>query len=59
MAGKQGLGKTTLLRTLFDENVEPKLEGEDKPNQFHIYAPTEDIQVYAFGKITLVEKNRS
>lgn len=50
MAGKQGLGKTTLLKTLFDDNVEPKLEGEDKPNQFHIYAPTEDIQVYAFGK---------
>lgn len=51
MAGKQGLGKTTLLKTLFDDNVTPKLESEDKPNQFHIYAPTEDIQVYAFGKI--------
>ena len=35
----------------FDDNVTPKLESEDKPNQFHIYAPTEDIQVYAFGKI--------
>ncbi len=49
MAGKQGLGKTTVLKTLFDDNITPKLESEDKPNQFHIYAPTEDIQVYAFG----------
>jgi septin family protein len=50
VAGKQGLGKTTILKTLFDNNVEPKLESEDKPNQFQIYAPTEDIQVFSFGK---------
>jgi cell division control protein 11 len=48
VVGKQGLGKTTLLKTLFEANVSPKLESEDKPSQFHIFAPTEAIQVYSF-----------
>lgn len=50
VAGKQGLGKTTLLKTLFEHNIQPKQEGEDKPNQFHVYAPTDAIEVYSFGK---------
>lgn len=54
VAGKQGLGKTTLLKTLFENNIQPKLESEDKPNQFHIYAPTESIQVYSFGTFMVI-----
>lgn len=48
VVGKQGLGKTTLLKTMFEHNITPKLEGEDKPSQFNVYAPTESIQVYSF-----------
>ncbi len=48
VVGKQGLGKTTLLKTMFEHNITPKLEGEDKPNQFNVYASTDSIQVYSF-----------
>lgn len=48
VAGKQGLGKTSLLKTLFPDALQPELEGEDRPSQFNLYAPTADIRVYSF-----------
>lgn len=47
VVGKQGLGKTTLLKTIFESSITPKLEGEDKPNQFNVFAPTDSIQVHS------------
>lgn len=48
VAGQSGLGKTTLLTTLFEDKISPPQESSDRPNQFHVYAPTDSIKTYAF-----------
>lgn len=53
IAGQAGLGKTTLLATLFPGLFKPDLEEVANNNDvpFDVIAPTQQIQSQTFGKI--------
>lgn len=48
LEGQSGLGKTTFLKTLFNGEITPPLEGEYE--SMEILSKTESITPYIFGK---------
>ena len=50
VAGQVGLGKSTLLATMFEDQIQPPLEAAspERPSQFQVLAPTDYVRGYAF-----------